>query len=337
MRVGFVGAGAIARRHIDILAGEDGVEVVAVCDPIPARARSAAAASGGAAYADWQPMLAAERLDAVFVCSPPASHAPPALEALARGAAVYLEKPLARSLADGRAIVAAWEEGGVCAVGYQWRSLDTVAAARAALGDSAPGLLVSRSLGGTEPARGDLTAAAAGSWFADVRQSGGILFELASHDIDLQIALAGPVAEVQAAAASGRLALAGREPTSQHDAVSLILRFRGGGIGAVHVGWTAEGSASVYTLDVLAADVTLELSLDSELHLRGRANGRPIDVTDTVDARRRSVQRFLPPRRRAPIPRRSPAPRAMPSRRSRSRWPARRRSRPARPCGSEKR
>ena len=42
----------------------------------------------------------------------------------------------------------------------------------------------------------------------------------------------------------------------------MILRFRGGGIGAVHVGWTGEGSASVYTLDVLAADATLELRLD---------------------------------------------------------------------------
>jgi predicted dehydrogenase len=293
VRVGFVGAGAIARRHIDILAGEGGVDVVAVCDPIPERARSAAATCGAAAHADWQPMLAAERLDAVFVCSPPAGHAPPALEALGRGIAVYLEKPLARSLADGHAIVAAWEAGGVCAVGYQWRSLDIVAAARAALGDPAPGLLVSRSLGGTEPARGDLTDAAAGSWFADVRQSGGILFELGSHDIDLQLALAGPVAEVQAAAASGRLALAGREPTPQHDAVSLILRFRGGGLGAVHVGWTAEGSASIYTLDVLAADATLELSLDPAPRLHGRAHGREIDVTDPVDARRRSVQRFL--------------------------------------------
>ena len=292
MRVAFVGAGVIARTHIGLLAEAGGADVVAVCDPILERA--GAAAPGAVPYADWETMLAAERPDAVFVCSPPASHAAPVLGALARGIPVYLEKPLARTLADGLAIVAAWERAGcVCAVGYQWRSLDVVAAARAALAGAPPGLLVSRSFGPTEPARADLAAASAGSWFADPRQSGGILFELASHDIDLQLALAGRVDSVQASAAAGRLALAGRSAEGSYDSVSVLLRFSGGGLGGVHVAWTGEGSRPVYSLDVLAADATLALTLDPDFRLRGRAGGSPIDVADMVDARRLSQARFF--------------------------------------------
>jgi predicted dehydrogenase len=293
VRVAVVGAGAIARTHLGHLAAL-GHEVVAVCDPQPERAHALAEPAGAQAYADWRPMLEATGMDALFVCSPPATHAQPAVAALARGIPVYLEKPLARSLADGRDIVTVWETSGcVCAVGFQWRSLGVVAAAREALGGALPGLLLSRSFGGTEPARGDLAPASAGSWFSDVRQSGGILFELGSHDIDVQRAIAGEVESVQATAGAGLLALSGRDPAGRHDAVSLMLRFRGGGIGAIHVGWSAEGSPSVYTLDVLAAEATLALDLGRAPALRGRAGGEPVTAEDSVDARLRTHERFF--------------------------------------------
>jgi predicted dehydrogenase len=291
VRAAFVGAGVIARTHMRILAETGLAEVAAVCDPALDRARAAAPAA--AVHADWERMLEAEQPDVVYVCAPPEHHAAAAAGALRRGLPVYLEKPLARSLRDGEAIAAAWDEtGGVCAVGYQWRSVEPVAAVRDALRGTPPGLLVSRSFGPTEPARADLDAGA-GSWFADPRRSGGILFELGSHDIDLQIAVAGRVEAVQAVAGAGRLALAGRDPGGLHDVVSATLRFAGGGIGAVHVGWSREGSPPVYTLDVLGADVTLALVLDPAYRLRGRAHGQDVDVADTTDARRRSVERFF--------------------------------------------
>ena len=93
MRIGLIGAGAIARRHVGVLAALDGVELAAVCDSDPARAASLAA--GAAVYGSWQELLE-HPLDAVFVCTPPAAHAEPAIAALRQGLAVYLEKPLAR-------------------------------------------------------------------------------------------------------------------------------------------------------------------------------------------------------------------------------------------------
>src|SRR5438876_1227386 len=82
--------------------------------------------------------------------------------------------------------------------------------------------------------RDDHATSAAGTraaWFADPTLSGGILFELGSHDIDLQIAVAGPVREVQAQASSGRLALADAPDGPLRDAVTVLLRFESGALG----------------------------------------------------------------------------------------------------------
>ena len=201
---------------------------------------------------------------------------------------MYLEKPLARSLDDGEAIVAAWRESGVlCSVGYQWRSVDLLDRLRAELGGASPGLLVSRSLGPTERGR-------AGQWFGDARESGGILFELGSHDIDLQRAIAGRVTAVQAASAAGLLATAAEGAPALDDAVAIVMHFAGGGLGVVALGWTEAQDPAVYSLDVMAGDVALRLDdLDPGFRLHGRARGVEVDVTAADDPRRSSIARFL--------------------------------------------
>src|SRR5437899_12788983 len=112
VRIGFVGAGAVVEHHLAVLAGQPGVEIAAVCDVDERRAQAVAAGAGARPYLDWSEMLALEQLDALFVCVPPTLHAPPATAALKRGLATYLEKPIARTLADGEAIVAAWRATG---------------------------------------------------------------------------------------------------------------------------------------------------------------------------------------------------------------------------------
>ena len=102
-------------------------------------------------------MLAADVLDALFVCT---------LRRITRHRRSRRSPAASRSTlrsrsraadADGEAIVEAWERSGaVCAIGYQWRSLDVLDELRAILGDAKPGLLVSRSFGPTEGARRDL-------------------------------------------------------------------------------------------------------------------------------------------------------------------------------------
>ena len=295
MKVGFIGAGAVTRYHLSVLAQRDDVEIAVVCDLDGARAAAIADGVGAVATTSTSEALATGGLDAVFVCTPPAHHLAPTVEALERGIAVYLEKPLARSLEDGRAIVAAAAAStAVCTVGYQWRSLDVLAALRAALGDAVPGLLISRSLGSTDGGRNDVAdAGAGGSWFTDVRRSGGILYELGSHDIDLQCAIAGPVAAVQASAGRGQMALAGTPADGLDDAVVVTLRFASGALGSVIVGWTDAQSPPLYALDVLTTDVALHLELDPHHRLEGRAHGAPVSAQGSVNPRTSTLDRFL--------------------------------------------
>ena len=286
MRIGLIGAGAIARRHVAVLAELEGVEIAAVSDTDPERASQLA--PGAAVFSDWATLLG-EALDGVFVCTPPTAHRGPALAAFERGVSTYLEKPLARGLDDGEAIAAAWRESGtVCAVGYQWRSLRLLERARAALDEQPPGMLISRSIGPAEPGRAD-------SWFGDPAASGGILFELGSHDIDLQLALAGGRAEsVQAASARGLLTAGG----ALDDAVAAVVRYESGTLGVVAVAWAEHAQPPTYSLDIVGDEAALRLELDPAFRLTGSDGDGEVSLEEGADPRVTSVVRFLDAARR---------------------------------------
>src|SRR5205823_15029748 len=97
-RIGFVGAGIIANRHVGNLLGFEDVEVAAVADLRPEKARELAARSGGREYRDYEAMLDREELDALYICVPPFAHGPPEIAALERGLPFFVEKPVAIDL-----------------------------------------------------------------------------------------------------------------------------------------------------------------------------------------------------------------------------------------------
>ena len=121
LRIGVIGAGWIATDHIFVLR-KLGHEVVAVCD-IDADRAAEVAPEGARTYTAWEDLLSDETLDAVWVSTPPLHHRAPAVAAMEHGLPVYLEKPIARTLDDARAIVeTADRTGAVCAIGYQWHA-----------------------------------------------------------------------------------------------------------------------------------------------------------------------------------------------------------------------
>lgn len=282
MRVGLIGAGLIASEHAATLRRLEDVELVAVCDLEPGRAKQLA--EGAATYTQWTELLSKERLDTVFVCTPPLTHRDVTVPALEQGIHVYLEKPIARGLRDAQAIVAAaGRSRSVCAVGYQWRGIDVLDDLRAALEGQELGLLVGINAG---PAR-------IRPWFLDRSQGGGNLLERASHHIDLQRALGGEVVAVQAAASAVLLAQSQGERGDIDDAATFVLHFASGGLGSIQVAWTRDGLPEKYSLDVLATDAFLHLELDPEFKLTGRSAGRQVEATSRQDPRERSIGRFI--------------------------------------------
>jgi predicted dehydrogenase len=119
VRVVLLGLGhAGVHLHLPALRRLRGVEVVAGCDPDPAR-RAAATGLVTVATAGEAWSLAA---DAVVIATPPATHAPLALEAMRRGRHVYVEKPLARAVEEaGTVVEAATASGLTLQVGYAFR------------------------------------------------------------------------------------------------------------------------------------------------------------------------------------------------------------------------
>jgi predicted dehydrogenase len=284
VRVGVVGAGWIAREHRRVLDSVAEAELVAVCDLDLERARDLAAGTGARVYQGWHDMLDREDLGALLVCTPPRSHAEPAVAALTAGLPVYLEKPIARTPEDAAPIVAAAKRGGtVCAVGYQWHALDLLADLPGLLAGQQIGVLVGTCTGPTQSR----------PWFLDKRAGGGNLLERGSHHLDLARAVAGEVAAVQAAAGRIRLARAAGAAGDIDDALTMLLQHASGALATIVVAWTRPGQPGRFSLDVLASEATLRLALDPDFTLTGVSAGQQVTRRAAMHPFERSMRRFL--------------------------------------------
>jgi predicted dehydrogenase len=150
LRIGVVGAGLVAQVvHLPQLVALDGrFEPVALAEPDEAvRARVAARYGIGRTCADHRELIERGAVDALLICSPDATHAHIALDALAAGLHVLVEKPLCLTTGDADRIVAERDRTGlVVQVGYMKRFDPAYEALQAELADDPPELLHVTSL-----------------------------------------------------------------------------------------------------------------------------------------------------------------------------------------------
>ncbi len=117
-----MGAGLQARRRGPVLRQTPKTELVVVSAAHLELAERLATSLGCEAAEGWEPVVERDDLDAVIVATPPHLHAPISIAALKRGLHVLCEKPLARTLEEGRAMVAvAQETGRVLKCGFSHR------------------------------------------------------------------------------------------------------------------------------------------------------------------------------------------------------------------------
>jgi predicted dehydrogenase len=115
VRVGIIGAGKISGQYLttfEALDG-DGVRLVAVADLNADRAREVADSVPGVRALAVDELIADPDIDAVVNLTITAAHADVALRAIAAGKAVYTEKPLAATVAEAAAVVAAADAAGI--------------------------------------------------------------------------------------------------------------------------------------------------------------------------------------------------------------------------------
>lgn len=118
VKVGVVGCGVVATAYyLPCLMNMDTVELTAVCDRFETRAQASARLFGAREqYHDYDDMIARADIEAVFILTAPGTHVPFTLKAVQAGKHVLLQKPMATTLADARAIAGAVRAAGVKAL-----------------------------------------------------------------------------------------------------------------------------------------------------------------------------------------------------------------------------
>jgi predicted dehydrogenase len=216
-----VGCGRFAAFHARAARRLGSAVRVAFASRDPTRAESYRRRLGGfAAFGSYEAAAADPRVDALVVCTPHHLHEAHARLAAEHGKAVLLEKPIARTLPEADAILAAAREAGVVfMVAENAYFMPAFAAARAYVGDGAIGSV--RQLLVT--ARGYRRPAGWRSRRAEM--GGGTLIDGGIHYVHLLRQCAGPVEEVVAQAPPN--AFPGVEG---EDTIFLLLRFRSGAV-----------------------------------------------------------------------------------------------------------
>ena len=126
VRIGIIGCGGIANgKHMPSLKKIEHAEMVAFCDIVKERAEKAAKEYGtpdAKVYTDYKELLADKSIRVVNVLTPNKDHAGISIDAMKAGKDVMCEKPMAKTAADARAMVAAAKETGrKLTIGYQNR------------------------------------------------------------------------------------------------------------------------------------------------------------------------------------------------------------------------
>jgi UDP-N-acetylglucosamine 3-dehydrogenase len=145
VRVAVIGLGWFGEKHCEALSGISHVELHALCDVNEPRLKEVAKTFGvKKTYTDYHKLLADPDVDMVNVVTMWDQHVAPTVAALKAGKHVFLEKPMASSVADCEAIVKATKETSkFFTVGHICRFNPRYAAAKAAIAEGKIGKIVS--------------------------------------------------------------------------------------------------------------------------------------------------------------------------------------------------
>lgn len=191
LRYALIGCGRIAPNHIAaFLNNAQDLELCAVCDPVPERMESVLEAAPQELrarvkrYADYREMLQKEQPQLCSIATESGEHARIGLDVIAAGSSLIVEKPIALSLADARALIRAAEEKGVklCAC-HQNRFNKSIQKIRSAVEENRFG----RMLHGAAHIRWNRGPAyyEQAKWRGTWAQDGGALMNQCIHNIDL--------------------------------------------------------------------------------------------------------------------------------------------------------
>ncbi len=270
IRVGFVGTGGIAARHLQALREIENVEVAAITgrtlDKAQALIHKSGVSNTATPFDDYHCMYDQAKLDAVYICVTPGAHGELERAALDHKLALFVEKPLSADPDTAEEIARAIKaKGAITAVGYQMRYMNTTETAQQ-LGKAHPTrMALGYWLDSLPPPR----------WWSRQAESGGQVVEQTTHLFDLARLLVGEVKQVYALGRNTSPAASGIEV----DRVSVVtLEFENGVIGTIS---STSLLKSRYrdSLELIADGMTLSLSHNRLLIDEGEGRTRIEEVS----------------------------------------------------------
>ncbi|HEV8594796.1 MAG TPA: Gfo/Idh/MocA family oxidoreductase [Thermoplasmata archaeon] len=280
MRVGVVGVGSMGQNHARVYS--EIADLVGVVDADPETAKRVAARTDSKAFPSAKELVKAG-VEAVSVAVPTNLHGKVARELIDAGVHVLVEKPLAGTMDEARAIVKHAKEAGiVLAAGHIERHNPVVAFAKEALeaGDW-----------------GDLITASSRrvSNFPDRVRDVGVILDLGIHDVDVLRYVVGSTVE-SVFASGGRKVHATFE-----DHATILLNFKNGVNGFVEVSWLTPMKVRKFALTCLKhfveADYTEQSVLISSSTLQKYDPSDLYHISFHYDTRQVAVQKEEPLKR----------------------------------------
>ncbi len=200
IRWGFIGCGEVTERKSGpAFSLIEGSSVVAVMSRSKDKAKSYAERYGIPRwYTDALSLVNDPEVNAVYIATPPSSHATYAIMAMKAGKPVYVEKPLAASYMDCQRVMRVSAETGVpCFVAYYRRNLPYFNKVRELLSQGAIGKVINVQVRFSVPPR-DLDYNSTNLPWRVQRDiaGGGYFYDLAPHQLDLLQEFFGPIVYV---------------------------------------------------------------------------------------------------------------------------------------------
>lgn len=273
LRVAVIGCGGIGRTHVKAYRAI-GVRPVALAEPNAKALNAAASEYGGRPYQDYHEMLAAEKLEAVSVCTPPSLHREITEAALAAGVAVLCEKPMAATVVDCEAMAAAAERADrLLMVGFCHRFQPHIERLRkmARRGELGTILMFRNRFAGE-------LAGVENTWFSrrDVA-GGGVMLDTCVHSVDLFRYLIGDVERVDAIATTTATPLG--PALEVEDSAIIALRAASGVLGVVEASWRTPPGEWTVTLYGTSGTATMDYGTNElRVHMAGDTESRLVDV-----------------------------------------------------------
>lgn len=240
-RLGLIGCGWIAHFYARILPRHsDRVEVMWCADPDTLRSGEIAHLTNARSMPDYRQGLG--EVDAVCVLVPHHLHRPIAIDCLDAGCHVLLEKPIARTVEEADAIIAAAERSGrTLMIAYPHRYRESMRVFKDAVGGGDYGELFM-----LDAMMDESFAGYALGWIAERETlGGGVFFSASPHMLDVMLWIAG---EPQFVSMVGTRAAAQMEG---EDTALSILKFKSGVVGTTRHTWASPRTRIWYTMNAM--------------------------------------------------------------------------------------